>query len=342
MTKNPQKVELPVVIDGKLRGGKRVLDIPLDQLIPDPNQPRTNFNEQALQELAESIENRGLQQYPTVTFSHTKDGKAYYILKTGERRWRACKLKGLKSMTCVVDDVVYDGKRNTARRLEQAAENSSREPHTHEEILTLVEEVVQEEVAKRGTSYGSVQIALNIVAKTFGKSLAWATNYHTLAGLIPELRKMLDEEDEEKRLSFNTALALARAPREDQMVLLLQAQDKVRRYGTKAGYTFIVKSAREIRESRGERLRGRGYDEKTKFMKIGLRLYRLMAELSENRRSSEQAKYMSDMIQKMSVLEVDEMLHNINQGMEGFKALRAQLEKKRASNYASLSYKKAA
>lgn len=327
---------------GKPRRGKHVLDIPLDQLLPDPNQPRNTFRDKPLEELAESIKNQGLQQFPTVTFSHMEDGKAYFILKTGERRWRAHKMLGLKFMTCVVDDAAYDGSRDVKRRLAQAAENSSREPHTHEEIVVLVEEVVHDEELARGKTHGTVQIALNVVAKAFGKSLGWATNYHTLAGLIPELRAMLDNEDEEKRLNFSAALALARAPREDQLVLLLEARDRVRKHGAKAGYIFIVKSAREIRENRGEKMRGRGYDEKARFMKFGQRLYKLMAEFSENRRSSEHLAYMSDMITKMSAHEVDEMLRNVNQGMEGFKALQLLLSKKRSANYAHLSYRKAA
>ncbi len=109
--------------------GARVLDIPMDQLLFDPNQPRTKFDPDALAELAESIRSQGLQQLPAVNFAHSKDDKAYYYIKAGERRYRAHQILKRNVMTCIVEEDAYDGTHDINRKLAQAAENSSREPH---------------------------------------------------------------------------------------------------------------------------------------------------------------------------------------------------------------------
>jgi len=313
--------------------GKRILDIPIGQLLPDPNQPRENFSKRSLQELAESIKNQGLQQFPVVNFASHKKGKDYYHIKAGERRWRAHKLLGLKSITCVVEDVVYDGTRDVNRRLAQAAENSSREPHTHGEIIKLVEEVVQAVIGERDVVHGSVDIALGRVAAAFGKSRAWAVNYQTLVGLLPALRDMLDEDETGERLNFAVATALARAPADVQEQLLLEAKPIFDKKGHAAGYSYIVRKAREIRKDRGEKIRGRGSDDKARFIKMGTWLRRYAEHFCGERHSSEHRLYIEDMIGKMSVCDVDEMLNDVRFSLQVFKQLGDMLQTKRDENY---------
>lgn len=77
--------------------GERVEQINVTQLSPNPDQPRTVFDETALQELAASIKQYGVVQ-PLVV---TPDGKNYHII-AGERRWRASKLAGLKTVPALV------------------------------------------------------------------------------------------------------------------------------------------------------------------------------------------------------------------------------------------------
>lgn len=74
-----------------------ILDIPLKDIRPNPFQPRKSFNEESLQELAESIKNDGLLQPVVVT--EDIDG---YILIAGERRFRASKLAKLKEIRAIV------------------------------------------------------------------------------------------------------------------------------------------------------------------------------------------------------------------------------------------------
>ena len=60
-------------------------EIAIEQIIPNPSQPRTQFDDEALQELADSIRQLGVIQ--PITVKRGEDGK--YIIISGERRWRA-------------------------------------------------------------------------------------------------------------------------------------------------------------------------------------------------------------------------------------------------------------
>ncbi len=68
-------------------------ELPLGDIVPNPNQPRKNFDEEALAELAESIKNEGLLQ-PIIV---RQKGTVYQII-AGERRWNACKMAGLEKV----------------------------------------------------------------------------------------------------------------------------------------------------------------------------------------------------------------------------------------------------
>lgn len=72
--------------------------IPIDQISPNPHQPRKTFNQDNLEDLANSIREHGIIQ-PLVVIS---DGPDRYILISGERRLRASKLAGLKEVPAIV------------------------------------------------------------------------------------------------------------------------------------------------------------------------------------------------------------------------------------------------
>ena len=71
----------------------------ITEVEPNKNQPRSHFDEEALEELAESIKKYGLIQPIVVT---KKDG--YYEIVAGERRWRACKKAGLAEISAIIRD----------------------------------------------------------------------------------------------------------------------------------------------------------------------------------------------------------------------------------------------
>ena len=69
-------------------------EISVSLIMPNPKQPRTAFDEDALEELADSIKTLGLIQPITVR----KESDTRYIIISGERRWRASKLAGLETV----------------------------------------------------------------------------------------------------------------------------------------------------------------------------------------------------------------------------------------------------
>ena len=80
-----------------------ITELNIKQVIPNPNQPRTNFDEKGIEELAASIKKEGLLQ-PIIV---RPDGEKYQII-AGERRWQACRTLGLEKIpvrVMPVDDV---------------------------------------------------------------------------------------------------------------------------------------------------------------------------------------------------------------------------------------------
>jgi ParB family transcriptional regulator, chromosome partitioning protein len=80
---------------------KEAATIRRDRIIPDPNQPRTEFDEDELEQLAGSLRDRGQLQPVRVRYDAQAD---FYVIVLGERRWRAAGLAGIETMACVVVD----------------------------------------------------------------------------------------------------------------------------------------------------------------------------------------------------------------------------------------------
>jgi ParB family chromosome partitioning protein len=80
---------------------KNALEISLDRIEPDPDQPREDFDAAALERLAESMKQRGQLQPVRVRWD---EGRGAYILICGERRWRAARMAGLSTLACVVTE----------------------------------------------------------------------------------------------------------------------------------------------------------------------------------------------------------------------------------------------
>ncbi len=79
--------------------GEKVLQIPMDKVIPNPDQPRKSFNQEKIQELAQSIKENGLIQ-PIIV----RKNKDKYQIIAGERRFRAYTLLGYKEIDGIVKD----------------------------------------------------------------------------------------------------------------------------------------------------------------------------------------------------------------------------------------------
>src|SRR6185436_16977729 len=80
-----------------VEAGERIQTVPIDQIIPSPWQPRTDFRDENIQELAESIREKGVIQPLIVRRAGEK-----FELVAGERRWRAAQRVGLKDAPVIV------------------------------------------------------------------------------------------------------------------------------------------------------------------------------------------------------------------------------------------------
>ncbi|WZP01107.1 ParB/RepB/Spo0J family partition protein (plasmid) [Isosphaeraceae bacterium EP7] len=96
-------------------------EIAIGRIAADPNQPRTEFDPGAIEQLAESLKEHGQLQPISVRWS---EAMGRYLIVAGERRWRASQLAGCESMACVI----LDGEHTDSQVLEmQLIENALRE-----------------------------------------------------------------------------------------------------------------------------------------------------------------------------------------------------------------------
>jgi ParB family chromosome partitioning protein len=84
---------------------KTAMEIPVDRIQPDPDQPREEFDEAGLERLAESLKTRGQLQPARVRWDEESQA---YVIVCGERRWRAARMAGLPTLSCVVHEGVLD------------------------------------------------------------------------------------------------------------------------------------------------------------------------------------------------------------------------------------------
>ena len=112
-----------------------VLQIDITKIKPNPNQPRKNFGEEALKDLAASIKVHGIVQ-PIVL---NKSGNGEYLIIAGERRWRAANLCGLKTVPAVVNNY-------TEKQIKEISiiENLQREDLNPVEAARAIKELMEE------------------------------------------------------------------------------------------------------------------------------------------------------------------------------------------------------
>ena len=85
--------------DAPVQPGSGVTNmLPIDQIAPNPNQPRKSFSEESLQELADSVRSRGILQ--PILVEQVDDGS--YMIIAGERRYRAARRAGLAEVPVIV------------------------------------------------------------------------------------------------------------------------------------------------------------------------------------------------------------------------------------------------
>ena len=137
----------------------------INRIEPNKNQPRKEFNEDALQELADSIKQFGVIE-PLVVVKR----KGYYELIAGERRWRAARLAGLKEVPVVIKD--YDDQQIVEialiENIQREDLNPIEEAHAYERLIqefNLTQDEVAERVSKSRTTVTNALRLLKLTEK---------------------------------------------------------------------------------------------------------------------------------------------------------------------------------
>ena len=161
-----------------------MVEIDLDLIEPNNFQPRTNFDEERLEQLAQSIRANGIIQ-PLLVRKISADK---YQLVAGERRWRAAQRAGLYRVPCVVKEIPED------KMLELALiENIQRQE------LNAIEEA---QAYKRLIE--TLGLTQEMVAQRVGRDRTFITNYLRLLRLPEDIQRMVEVE----QISMGHARAL--------------------------------------------------------------------------------------------------------------------------------------
>ncbi len=157
---------------------EEVIEVDISLVSPNMDQPRKNFNEDAINELSESIKTYGLIQPIIVTKKVDSKKKDYYQIVAGERRWRACKAAGLKEISVVVKEYT------TAEQLEIALiENIQRE-----DLNPIEEAIAYESLIKE------LKLTQDELAEKVSKSRTAITNSLRLLKLSKKVQTMVIED----------------------------------------------------------------------------------------------------------------------------------------------------
>ena len=191
----------PVPEEEQVKENDTLKNLKITEVEPNRDQPRKRFDQEALEELAQSIKEYGLIQPIVVS---KKDG--YYSIVAGERRWRASKIAGLTEIPAIIRE---DNERvNTEISL---IENMQREDlNPYEKALgirTLID------------NYGLSQ---EIVAKKLGKSRSTIANWVRVLNLEPRVLEMVKE----GKISEGYCKALLMLPPEKQYETAIQMLER--------------------------------------------------------------------------------------------------------------------
>ena len=172
-----------------------IKEIPVSEIRPNPYQPRKTFNEEALNELAESIKNYGVFQ-PIIV----KKGLRGYDLIAGERRLRASKIAGLTKIPAIVKEFTDDEMREIS-----LLENIQRENLTAIELAWAYKGIID-----------NLDIRQEDLAQKIGKSRSHVTNTLGLLNLPKSVQEMILNGD----ISMGHARVLSKMDNDDEVIKL--------------------------------------------------------------------------------------------------------------------------
>lgn len=189
-------------LDLKAKPMSEMTELAIEKIIPNPTQPRTQFDEEALDELADSIRQLGIIQPITVR----KGGDGRYIIISGERRWRAAQRADLKQLPAYIREV--DDENLHAMAL---VENIQRQDLNAIEIALGMQRLIEE-----------CNLTQDALSEKVGKKRSSVANYLRLLKLPNEVQLALKE----GVISMGHAKAIAGASGEAQLRVLKKCLKK--------------------------------------------------------------------------------------------------------------------
>ena len=240
--------------------GDSIYWVELEKVVPNPFQPRREFDQKKLEELSESIRMYGVLQPLTVTRNEVQrdDGTFYteYELIAGERRLRASKLAG----TAQVPVIIREGEQNEQEKLELAIiENLQRED------LNAVDRALA--FRQLADSFGLSHVQ---VAQKVGRSREYVSNSIRLLGLpdhiLEALKRgdlmeghartllMLNDKPEEQEVIFREVVLKKLSVREVERIVRKIATDKVRKKNASDLDVNLIELEKQFTETLGTRV----------------------------------------------------------------------------------------
>ena len=159
----------------RTQGSSNLNEIPISQIEPNPDQPRREFDEEALQELADSIKTMGI--IAPITLRKMSDDR--YQIIAGERRWRASQIAGLTAIPAYIRTVEDENVMEMA-----LVENIQREDLNAIEIALAYQHLAE--------TTGMTQAR---ISERVGKSRVAVTNYMRLLKLPAQVQMALKDRD---------------------------------------------------------------------------------------------------------------------------------------------------
>ncbi|MCG3162689.1 MAG: Stage 0 sporulation protein J [Acidobacteria bacterium] len=193
MTRRALGRGLSALLSDSATQGDELLEVDIDLIDPNPDQPRVRFNEDKLNELAQSIRSNGLVQ--PLLLRRISNGR--YQIVAGERRWRAAQRAGLHRVNAVIRSI----------------------PDSKLLELALIENIQRQELNSIEEALAYQRLIHNLgltqdeVAQQVGKDRSSIANYLRLLNLPDDVQRMLEDE----LISMGHARALLGLKTKDQI-----------------------------------------------------------------------------------------------------------------------------
>jgi ParB family chromosome partitioning protein len=175
MTRRPLGRGLSALLsDRSVTVNEELVEIDLDLIEPNSLQPRTNFDEARLEELAQSIKANGIIQ--PLLVRRVENGK--YQLIAGERRWRAAQRAGLFNVPCIVREIPDDKMLELAliENIQRQELNAIEEAHAYKRLIE------------------TLGLTQELVAQRVGRDRTFITNYLRLLRLPEDIQLLVENE----------------------------------------------------------------------------------------------------------------------------------------------------